>query len=155
MRKKLAPSLLLLSTLFLSSCSFSNKFVVVNKSNAPITVQYTFSYKGASPEEPYQVPAKQTLQDFENNDGQWRTLSRDEYVFDGEAGRVGVTVAPGEALLIDRTMYAGHSVEDETEFLTITSIRLKGANGTVRYGGAQAHRQFKLAFKTTYTITYY
>lgn len=155
MRKRLALLLLLSSVMFLSSCSFSNSFVVINKSNAPVTVQYTLKVKGASLENLSQVPAKMALKEFENRDGEWRKLSRDEYAYEAEAGRVGVMVSPGEALLIDRPTYSGSNKDEETDSLNITSLRLTGANGTVQYDGLQARRQFQLAFKMTYTITYY
>ncbi|MDQ3685361.1 MAG: hypothetical protein M3430_07120 [Acidobacteriota bacterium] len=150
---------LLPATLFLSSCSYSTNFVIVNKSKSPVEVQYILNYvqrnDPSSRLSMYDMPTKKALEDLEDYDVAWRDLRYDEYRYDESTRTVTVTLPPDEVLRVARTFnYSGHSSERDG-FFRIEEIRITGANGSVCYEGKQAQYQFIEQDMNLYTMTYF
>jgi len=65
-------------------------------------------------------------------------------LIDHQAGKVMVRLAPGEALLVERTTnYQGHSSEYSDQKFNIASINLNGVRGSINLEGRQAQTQFQ------------
>lgn len=149
---------LLLSALAVhSSCSYSAAFVVVNKSGAPLEVQYKLK-EGRPGGEPYTLeekPAKKPAKDLEDSDAAWRELAAEEFAFDARAGLVTVTVEPGEVLRVYDSVNYSQESDVDAEFFPVAGLRLSGQRGTVQYVGEQARLQFREESMSLYTVTYY
>jgi hypothetical protein len=147
-------SLLLLSLMMvLSGCSYRYDFVVINKSDGVIEVQYKL--KRYSPETPGKYvdinpPAKVALSEFVKAEYQWQDLAKEQYEFDNLTGTFKVNVAPDEVLRVD---YATNYRGDENEF-ALASIRIDGARGSIDLKGQQAQTQFKVEGDTKYVLRY-
>jgi hypothetical protein len=137
----------------MSGCSYRYDFVVINKSDRPIEVQYKL--KRYTPETPgkyvdINTPAKVTLSEFEKSEYQWQNLANDQYQFDNLTGTFKVSVAPDEVLLVD---FAYNYRGDENEF-DLASIKIDGASGSIDLEGRQAQTQFRIERDTKYILRY-
>lgn len=153
MSRRILLLITIMSVLLLAGCSYRYDFVVVNKSEGPIQVQYRL--KRHTPETPGKFvdinpPAKLTLQDFQKSKHEWRNLSKDEYGWDNPTGTFTVSVAPDEVLLVDYT-YNYDGSEDQFD---LASIKITGAKGSIDLEGKQAQTQFKIESDTKYVLQY-
>ena len=152
---RLAPPLL--AALLLASCSWIADFVVLNKSDAPVVVEYTFKEKfqrGPACCPSGERPSKKAAKDVGNDGVSWRELGAGEYAYDAAAGRVTVVLKPGEALRVMRAVnYAGYEHAEDDAF-DLRSIALTGAKGTLYLEGLQAQTAFKAESNDLYTLTY-
>jgi hypothetical protein len=153
MKHRILVVILLLFVLIMSGCSYRYDFVVVNKSDGPIQVQYRL--KRHTPETPGKFvdinpPAKLTLQEFQKSKHEWQDLPKDAYGWDNSTGTFSVSVASDEVLLIDYTYNYGGS-EDQFD---LASIKITGAKGSIDLEGKQAQTQFKIESDTKYVLQY-
>ena len=153
MTRKLLLLLMLILVVALSGCSYRYEFVVINKSDGSIEVQYKL--KRHTPETPgkyvdINAPAKVNLKEFEKAEYHWRNLPKEEYQFDNLTGTFTVSLGPDEVLLLDYTSnYSG----DENQF-HLASIKISGANGLIDLEGKQAQTQFRIESDTKYVLRY-
>src|SRR5687768_6405012 len=122
---------ILFLVLIMSGCSYGYDFVVINKSDRPIEVQYKLKRHPSGQYAEIMPPAKVTLSEFEKAEYQWRNLAKDQYQFDDLAKAFKVSVAPDEVLLLDSVSNYGG---DENEF-ALDSIKIEGANGSIDLEG--------------------
>lgn len=149
-------ALLALCVLALAACSYSTAFVVVNDSGSPVEVSYSFKNWPEGGECCPTRPAKRPLAKLDDADSEWGWLRPEEFRFDAAAGVVTLTLAPGEALLVERVSgFRGHGDRDHDDFFRLASVRMTGANGTVYYEGRQAQYQFQWLDDNLYKLTYY
>lgn len=157
MKKTFLLGLILLNTLILTACSFTIDFIVVNKSNAPIEVEYTFKH---SPEnldninfQPYRINSADWDSWFGNKDEKWIKLSQTEYKLETESSRCRIKLDPKQALRILRTHDSMYFDENYENF-EIVNIKLIGENGIVIFEGNQIFKQFEKKNYTNRFITY-
>lgn len=142
------PILFLLLTM--SGCSYRYEFVVINKSDRPIEVQYKLKLHPSGQYADITTPAKVILSEFEKTEYQWRNLEKNQYEFDDLTATFKVRVAPDEVLLLD---FAYNYRGDENEF-DLASIKIGGASGSISLEGRQAQTQFRSDGDTKYILTY-
>lgn len=156
-RRGIGLTLLLAAAAALSSCSFFNSFAVVNRSGAPVEVQYKLKEREAV-EGTYRLdvrPAKKSGRDLEDHDREWRELGSEEFSFDERQGVVTVVLMPGEALRVHETSNYSADSEVHAEHFPLAGLRLSGERGTAQYVGEQARLQFGEPSGSIYTVTYY
>lgn len=154
--RALCGALLALCALALAACSYSTAFVIVNDSGSPVEVSYSFKNWRAGNECCPTPPAKRPLDKLDDADAEWALLRPEEFRFDAAAGVVTVTLAPAEALLVEReTNFRGHGDRSDDEFFRLSSVRITGAGGTLHYEGRQAQYQFQWQDDNLYKLTYY
>ena len=144
----------LLLLLLLSGCSSSSQFVVINASSGTIAVQYRL--KNWVPVTPgtkvnIQVPAKVSLDEFQEAEYRWRKLEREEYLLDKVTGTVVVNVSPGEVLLVDQIT----NYRDDADQFGLASIKISGQSGSVQFEGEQARTQFIQEGRSKYIVRYW
>ena len=154
MHRKSFPLPSLLFLLLLSGCSSSSQFVVINASSGTIAVQYRL--KNWVPVTPgtkvnIQVPAKVSLDEFQEAEYRWRTLEREEYLLDKVTGTVVVNVSPGEVLLVDQIT----NYRDDADQFGLASIKISGPSGSVQFEGEQARTQFIQEGRSKYIVRYW
>jgi hypothetical protein len=136
MKRRILLTMLLASVLLLSACSYGYDFVVVNKSDVVIEVQYKL--KRHTPETPGKFvdinpPAKLSVSEFKKSKPAWRELAKEQYNFDNATGTFTVSVAPEEVLLVE---YVYNYRGDENQF-DLENIRITGAKGSINLEGKQ------------------
>ena len=141
---------ILFLVLMMSGCSYRYDFVVINKSDRPIEVQYKLKRHPSGQYAEIMPPAKLTLSEFEKAEYQWRNLAKDQFQFDDQAKTFQVSVGPDEVLLLDSASnYRG----DENEF-ALDRIKIEGANGSIDLEGRQAQTQVRIERDTKYILRY-
>jgi hypothetical protein len=154
MKYKIILPLLLMPVVLSLACSRSYHFVIVNDSDGPLEVKYTFKPSDLPPDNNPR-PMKKSAKDVENSEGEWRDIPVGQYQGDFKSGKVMVTLAPGEALRVDRiSNYPGHASEHSDSYFHIANISLTGAKGSVIYEGRQALTQFREQSDGLYVIRY-
>ncbi len=154
--RALCGSLLALSLLALSACSYSTDFVVVNDSGSPVEVHYTFKSRYRHDTCCSERPAKKPPAKLDDDDTPWRDVPAGEFSYDRAAGAVTLTLHPGEALRVAIEInWRGHGDPGRDGFFEIESLRIAGAGGVVRYEGMQAQYQFQRHGAQLYKLTYY
>jgi hypothetical protein len=158
LKRHRALVLIIAVALLCSSCSFSNSFIVVNRSRAVLEVTYRMkppNLAGAttslSDRPPETLPVSQL-----DADVPWQPLPSSRYKLEPNNNVVILTLNPDEALLLTQCGPAnGASTGDcKPDAFFIAEIGLRGANGEVKVTGEQAHKTF-VRNKNTYTLTYY
>jgi hypothetical protein len=147
MKHSILSLLILFLVLTMSGCSYRYDFVVINKSDRPIEVQYKLK-SGHSAN--ITTPAKVTLSEFEKAEYQWRNLAKDQYQFEDLTATFRVSVAADEVLLLD---FAYNYRGDESQF-DLVSIKIDGASGSINLEGRQAQTQFRIEGDTKYILRY-
>lgn len=146
MKKIFLLSFVVLSTLFLTACSYSVNFILVNDSNAPIEIEYESIFQLKTLEDtelqPYQMNYSDLTSWFGDKSKNWKKLSANEYSFDAENQKCKITLAPGKALKILSTNDMMYFIEDYDGF-EITKIKLTGKNGVVIFEGNRMFTQFE------------
>lgn len=151
MRRRILLLLTIMSIPMLAGCSYGYDFVVINKSNVPIQVQYKLKRHTETPGKFVDIipPAKLPIQEFQKSKYEWRKLSKEEYGWDNSTATFTVSVAPDEVLLVD---HAVNYVGSEDQF-NLASLKISGANGSIELEGKQAQTQFK-GSDTKYVLEY-
>ena len=143
---------LLAMVLALSSCQSIDDFVVINRSDAPVEVIYTF-IRTSSGDVHVEEPRMMEAANLKKTDRTWEPAPSDLYLIEPQAGRVAVRLAPGKALRLNRaTNYREDSAEADADF-GISSLSLTGAKGSIRLEGRQARMLFRYEDKC-HVITY-
>ena len=140
---------ILLLVLIMSGCSYRYDFVVINKSDRSIEVQYKLKRHPSGQLADINTPAKVRLSEFEKSEYQWQNLAKDQYQFDDLTGTFKVSVAPDEVMLLD---FAYNYRGDESQF-DLVSIKIDGASGSISLEGRQAQTQFR-SEGTKYILRY-
>jgi hypothetical protein len=150
MKHRILSLVVLCLVLMMSGCSYRYEFVVINKSDRPIEVQYQLKRHASGQYADINTPAKVTLSEFEKAEYQWRNLAKEQYQFDNLTATFKVSVAPDEVLLVDFALnYSG----DESEF-DLASIKIDGARGSIDLEGRQAQTQFRFDEDRKYILRY-
>jgi predicted membrane GTPase involved in stress response len=142
MKRVLNCLTLLIIVLMLSACSSIDDFVVINRSDVPVEIVYTFT-RTESGEIHVKQPRIMDATNLKNTDRPWEEIPREQYVLDAKTGTVAVRLAPGKALLLNRaTNYREDSEYADTSF-GISTLNLTGARGSIRLEGRQARMLFR------------
>src|SRR5262245_7474405 len=162
MTRRLVLPLLLCCLLFVSACSFSLDYVVVNSSAAPIRVTYLVSTaaKGVDPLEAAGVNVPALLPVSQLDDRQWSKLATSAFTYDPAAGVVSVDVPPDQGLLIART--GDYSSNSSGINFIVREIRITTAGGEIIWKGDTVRKAFVAVPKpfyrfgppTLFTLTY-
>ena len=143
------------AVLSLSACSYVTDFVLINRSDNVLQVQYRVKdYPGAfaAPESPATILASKL-----NPRGRqlWNKLGPDQYNLDPESRTVSMTIMPNEALLVARMHnYGGpEDVIDAKEF-PLEQISLAGIKGKVDLSDRKVLTAFSEVSRALYTIEY-
>ena len=141
--KRAFTSLVLLATvLALTSCQSIDNFVVINRSDAPIEVVYTF-IRTSSSDINVEKPQMMDAANLKNTDRTWEAVPNNQYMIDSQAGKITVRLAPGKALLLtSATNYQKESAEADADF-GISSLSMMGAKGSIKLEGRQARMLFR------------
>lgn len=152
MKIKLAVLLALIFCVILSSCSYSSQFVIVNRSNAPIDVEYVITSKFDSLENTENKPYKMDLSNWDSRfgDKEWRDVAQNEYQFDAETKTCRIMLLPNEVL---RFYHERDRATGEYEF-RVASVKLTGVNGEILFEGKEFYKQFEKTGQNTYSATY-
>ena len=154
--RTLCGTLLALSLLALTACSYGTDFVVVNDSGSPVEVRYTLKSRYRRDECCSVRPMKKAFDKLGDDDTPWRDVPAGELSYDRAAGAVTLMLQPGEALLVAQGInFRGHGDRSDDEFFQLESIHIAGAGGVVRYEGRQAQYQFQQQDRQLYKLTYY
>lgn len=142
MKRVFSCLILLAMVLVLSSCSSIDDFVVINRSDVPVEVVYTFMRRGSS-ELHVEPPRIMDATSLTNTDRLWGDVPREQYVLDTKTGTVAVKLAPGMALLLkSATNYQEDSEYADADF-GISTLKLTGAKGSINLEGRQARMLFR------------
>jgi hypothetical protein len=143
---------LIASLLLFSACSYTYDYIVINKSDGVIEVQYQLKRHATENFGRFadiRLPAKVSVTEFERSKPEWRNLQKEEYNFDNSTGTFTVRVAPDEALLVDSTSDAGNKNR-----FGIANITITGSKGSINLEGSQAQTQFKPESDRRFVIRY-
>jgi hypothetical protein len=154
--RALCGTLLALSLMAHTACSYFTDFVIVNDSGSPVEVSYSFRNWRESGECCPERPAQKPLDKLDDNDVAWRELRAEEFQFDRATGTLTLTLAPSEVLRVTtQSNWRGHGDLSDDKSFAIDSVRISGANGGVLYEGMQAQYQFQRQDANLYKLTYY
>jgi hypothetical protein len=149
---------LLLWSLGMTACSYLTNFVVVNSSARIVEVRYRVKDLGQSIPPIQMLPTRPAIKPASQIEQQnpWRELSTSEFTFDPKSRIVTVLLKPGDALRIEHRNLVDGPQDDSSQAanFAIEEISLEGANGLLRFEGAQARKSFVPQSKKTYTLTY-
>ena len=149
MNKKLLW-IILIAICFTSSCSWMTNFVIVNKSDGVLEIEY--KYRESSRE--IKPPQKKSAQDLKKYDARWESFPSDRLKINQVSKTVQVRLEPNETLLVEsETNYTGHDSNSGGLF-PIESLSLSGKRGSAKYEGRQVLTQFREESETLYTIIY-
>ena len=123
--------------LCLSACSFSAKFVVINRTQEAITVRYEVK----SLVQNRYAPMLVALSEFNAGNIEWRTFPTNRSIIDTDKGIVDVVLLPNEVLLAESTD-AVLVAEDRSEWLNTNSLKITLANGSIDVKGNQVFEAF-------------
>lgn len=142
---------LLASVLLLAACSYMTDFVIVNDSDAAVTVRYEvkdFPGPFHLPLAPGVIAASELSEDRQ----QW-----DPVLFEVDETSRSVTthLMPGQALRIATLHhYSGHDDPNDAQNFQIRRITVSGTSGELDLTGDQARTTFTRVARTLYTLTY-
>lgn len=150
--KKLTVILALIFCVVFSSCSYSSQFVIVNRSNAPVDVEYVIASKFDSLENTANKPYKMDLSNWDSRFGEkeWRDVAQNEYRFDAATKTCRITLLPNEVL---RFYHERDRANGEYEF-RVASLKLSGVNGEILFEGKEFYKQFEKTGQHSYSATY-
>ncbi len=139
------------SVLLLAACSYVTDFVIVNESDAPVTIRYEVKdYPGpfSPPVDPGVVAASELSEDGR----QWNPV---QFEVDEASRSVTTRLMPGQALRI-ATMnhYSGHDDPTDTYKYQIRKITISGTRGELNLTDEQARTSFTKIARSLYTLTY-
>lgn len=149
--------IVVLMTIPLSGCSYYADFLLVNKTDTVLRVQWRLSAQDM-----YTVTAKvKTLQEFENDENtSWQDLPSERVVIGENFRSASVQLNPGEILLLVSKNI--RDIKDEPKLKSsMKSLTIENENGSTRYEGDQIFEKFRPgryawfpSSYTLYTLTY-
>jgi hypothetical protein len=138
-KKNFLVNLTIFITVFLSACSFSADFVIVNNSGAFVEVSYETKHKPTYKSiKPYLV----SLENFNSGNKEWREVPEDRLKIDNEKPIVEVKVAPNEVLRFE-SVDAGRIKSDPYDELNTNRLTITGKNGSIILEGNQVFEQLE------------
>lgn len=145
--------MILVLVLFLQSCSWVTDFYIVNRSDKHIIITY-FDKQSKNPSSQeikcfFEQPIVCKEEDMKT--GKCRTLKPDEYSYNQEKCTIELTLAPGDAVKIDR---ACCSYTGPESFSPLGSLIIKTPGGSIRYEGIELLKAFEKIDKTLYVLYY-
>ena len=147
---------LLAAVLSLSACSFISRIIVANESNDRIQIRYVVKkhnrdYQAFLPVD----PKVQLISDLDESDVPWRELSASAFTFNADTGTAVITLAPNEAVEIERISNGRCSELDRhRDEFDIEEISITGPSGAMRLTGEQVLNSFVARRKQTCVLTY-
>jgi hypothetical protein len=156
MKPHLLITILFISVLLLSSCSIGYEFVIVNKSDSIIEVQYKTKRCVAGGPEGYNLgfPARLSIEEFQKSKHTWEQLPKEDYKYDSFNCIYTIRVLPSQVLKTQHVSnYPGHKSEDSNIYFGLETVTIKGATGILRLQGEQAKTAFKKESES-YILTY-
>lgn len=156
MKRILLISLILTSCIFLSACSFAAEFVVINKSDLPIEVEYTLNRNLKALDNPTTKPLKMKLSVWNSwfKEKNWEEVPDSEFVYNAETQKCKLKLSPDEVLRITFVDYDSFTTVSEYQNFGISGLRLTGKYGEVFYNGNQIYNQFEKKNSQNYYIVY-
>jgi hypothetical protein len=142
MKKVVNSLILLIMVLALSACSSIDDFVVINRSDVPIEIVYTF-IRTESGEIHVEQPRLMDANNLKKTDRLWENIPSEQYVLDTKTGTVAIRLAPGKALLLKRAINYREDSEYADADFGISTLNLTGAKGTIKLEGRQARMLFR------------
>lgn len=140
-----------------SACSSLDTFAVLNKTNAPMRLEYTLKARTSDDpqlRESLGFVATVAADKAGEVDCPWQSLSSTEYSYDQATRRIIVQVPPGTALRIARLTNYVETDERAAEEFPISSIMIDGTHGLLRADGQEARLQFKNWKRSLHAIVY-
>jgi hypothetical protein len=145
--------LLFTSVLLCAGCSYKTDFVVLNKSDGVIDIQYRLKHFFLKPSGEFddsQTPAALPITEFEKSKHEWRKLAANEYTWDGANDTFTVHIAPNQALRVGSAVNYTGSADN----FDLMSIKISGKNGSLDLQGKPAQTEFKSQSSTQYVLEY-
>ena len=145
--------LIFVLVLFFQSCSWVTDFYIVNRSGKDIVITY-FNKQSKNPsnqEIKCFLEQPMVCKEDDIQTGKCRTLKPDEYSYDKEKCTMELTLAPGDAVKIDR---ACCSYTGPGSFAPLGSLIIKTSDGSIRYDGMELLKAFEKVDKTLYVLYY-
>lgn len=135
----------------LGACSYMTDFVIVNKSDGPITIRYEVK-EFPGPFYPPEAPAVVAASELSEDGQQWNLI---KFEVDEASRSVTTHLLPGQAFrLATLHKYAGHDDPVDAEKFQIRRIILSGTRGELVLADQQARTAFTKVARTLYTLTY-
>lgn len=156
MIKVFISTIIIVGCFILSGCSYSVLYAVINKSKAPIEIEYVLTSKVNSLENTSSKPFKTTLSNWNawfEKEEEWHAVPQDEYEFNPETRKCKIKLNPNEVLKIN-WQDDGILMTENYENFYIESLKINGANGVVAYEGKYFYKQFEKKNETNYFIAY-
>jgi hypothetical protein len=164
--KRIFMAALLFVSVLQAACSFRYLYVVVNSSNAPLTVEYRFKklphaeeWKKIRPTDPdyffiFIEPKLKKLEDLEEDSVTWRMATEGQVVRNAAEGELKITIQPREVLQVYSD--SGHAISDTNgaKDFPIASISLAGGKGKMSFEGDLIIKQFSELEGRIYQIRY-
>lgn len=156
MKKILIVSLILTACIFLSGCSAATEFVVINKSDSPVEVEYTLNLNLKALDNPTTKPLKMKLSVWNSwfEEKSWKEVPDNEFVYNAETQKCKLKLLPDEVLRITFVDYSSFTTVNEYQNFRIVGLRLAGKYGEVFYNGNQIYNQFEKKNSQNYYIAY-
>jgi hypothetical protein len=143
--------------LSLSACSSIDTFAILNNTEAPLKLEYTFKTRPSDNAWPRNHLAK--IATVASNkagevDCPWELLTAGEYSFDPVTRKVTLQVPPATAVRIaELSNYVETDAWAADEF-PIASITIEGARGVIYYEGELARKQFQYRKRSLHAVEY-
>ncbi|HEY2960857.1 MAG TPA: hypothetical protein VGJ37_00450 [Pyrinomonadaceae bacterium] len=150
MRRRLLLIILVSYLPFLSGCSFSTDYVIVNSSPAPVRVTYLIGRSGIDPLTATGVNVPAMLPVAELTERQWRKLSSGDFEYDPSTHVVSVLLPPNRGLLIARG--GDYRPDAPTDNFIIREIHIVGAGGELVLKDSAVPKAFVVVPKPFYAF---
>lgn len=142
--------------IFLSGCSYSTQFYVLNKSESPIQVEYIVNLRLNTIDHTQATPYKMSLSDYEKwfGDKNLQEVQQNEYEFDSKLQKVTLTLKSNEVLRIAIALHHESVLPTENYKFPLENLRLSGSSGERIYSGENFYKQFEKKDDNNYFIEY-
>jgi hypothetical protein len=146
MRRRVAVAIASILLAMASGCGREHSFVIVNRSAAPLVVEYRFAPlpsgpNTANPNYAVRTPETKEEQGLFEWEARWKAFPSDRAAVDRERGTVRVELEPQESLRVAHLFeYAGKPTWDAQA--RIAALTLDGASGRVELEGDEVHASF-------------
>ena len=154
MKKLILIIFVFCSIIFLSGCSYSTQFYVLNKSESLLKIEYVVNlkFKLDTVEHTQTKPYKTSLSDWDKwfgSDNE-KEVPQSEYEFDSKLQKVTLKLNPNEVLRIVIDL----SHDSEYYEFPLESLHLNGNSGERIYRGEKFYKQFEKKDDNNYFIEY-
>jgi hypothetical protein len=149
--------LLLLLLISTSACSSIDTIAILNDSQAPLRLEYTFKRTSSDDvwlRKPLSLIATVVSDKAGEVNCPWALLSPAQYSYDPASQKVSVEVPPATALRIAQLSNYVETGEWAAEQFPIASVTIDGAAGVIHCEGEQARKQFKNLKRSLHAIDY-